>query len=141
MPLQSGPHTKHNINEIEMTQRRAARWVKNQFPPYESVTNMLSELGWRSLENRQIDAQLIMFYKIVHGHVAIQPPAYFDKPLRYTRHMHPLSFRQIHTPASYYEYSFYPASVVWNRLSSEVVLLDDFDSFREGVCKINRRSP
>ena len=25
------PHTKHNINKIEMTQRTAARWVKNQF--------------------------------------------------------------------------------------------------------------
>ena len=36
------PHTrtKHNINKIEMTQRRAARWVKNQFSPYESVTNI-----------------------------------------------------------------------------------------------------
>ena len=42
------PNTKHNINKIEMTQRRAARRVKNQFSPYESVTNMLSELGWRS---------------------------------------------------------------------------------------------
>ena len=123
-------------------QRRAARWVKNQFSPYESVTNMLSELGWRSLEDRRIDARLIMFYKIVHGYVAIQLPPYFDKPFRYTRHMHTLSFRQIHTAASYYQYSFYPASVVlWNRLPSEVVLLEDLDSFREGVCKINHRSP
>ena len=67
-----------------------------------------------------------MFYKIVHGYVAIQLPAYFDKPLRYTRHMHPLSFRQIHTATSYYQYSFYPASVVlWNRLPSEVVVFED----------------
>ena len=73
---------------------------------------MLSELGWRSLEDRQVDAQLIIFYKIVHGHVAIQLPAYFDKPLKYTHHMHPLAFRQMHTAASYYQYSFYPASVV-----------------------------
>ena len=125
-----------------MTQKRAARWVKNQFSSYESVTNMLSELGWRSLEDRRIDAWLIMFNKIVHGYVAIQLPAFFDKPLKYTRHMHPFSFRQIHTAASYYQYSFYPASVVlWNRLPSEVVLLEDLDSFREGVCKINHRSP
>ena len=89
---------------------------QKSIPPYESVTNMLSELGWRSLEDRQIDAQLIMFYKIVHGYVAIQLPAYFDKPLRCTRHMHPFSFRQIHTAVSYYQYSYYPASaVLWNR--------------------------
>ena len=72
-----------------MTQRRAARLVKNEFSSYESVTNMLSELGWRSQE----DAQQIMFYKIVHRYVAIQLPAYFDKPLRYTRHIDVLSFR------------------------------------------------
>ena len=65
------PHTKHNINKIEMTQLRAARWVKNQFFQYESVTNMLSELGWRSLEDRRIDARLIMFYKIVHGYYGV----------------------------------------------------------------------
>ena len=98
---------------------------------------------WAELScTRRIDAQLIMFYKIVHGYVAIQLPAFFDKPLRYTRHMHTLSFRQIHTAASYYQYSFNPASVVlWNRLPSEVVLLEDLDSFRDGVCKINHRSP
>ena len=87
------PHTKDNIDKIEMTQRRAARWVKNQFSTYDSVTDMLSELGWRSLECQWIDARMIMFYKIVYGYVAIDLPTYFEKPLRYIRHMHPLSFR------------------------------------------------
>ena len=112
-----------------MTQRRAARWVKNKFLNYDSVTDLLSELGRRSLECRWIDARMIMFYKIVYGYVAIDLPTYFERPPRYTRHMHPLSFRQIHTTARYYRHSFYPASIVlWNRLSSEVVLLEDLDS-------------
>ena len=106
------PHTKENIDKIEMTQRRAARWVKNKFSTYDSVTDMLSELGWRSLECRRIDARMIMFYKIVHGYVAIDLSTYFERPLRYTRHMHPLSFRQIHTNARYYQHSFYPTSIV-----------------------------
>ena len=132
------PHTKDNIDKIEMTQRRAARWVKNKFSTYDSVTNMPSELGWRSLECQLIDACMIMFYKIVNGYVAIDLPTYFEKPLRYTRHMHPLSFRQIHTTARYYQHSFYPTSIVlWNRLHSEVVLLEDLDSFGKGVCKNN----
>ena len=49
------PHIKQNKNKIEMTQRRAARWVKNNYFPYESISNMLDDLGWRSLENRCID--------------------------------------------------------------------------------------
>ena len=91
------PHTKENILKIEMTQRRAARWVKNNYSTYDSVSHMLDNLGWRSLENRRIDSRLIMFYKIVYGHVAIQMPTYFEQPQRFTRHMHPLSYRQIHT--------------------------------------------
>ena len=36
------PHTKHNISKIEMVQRRAARWVKNNYSPYDSVSNMVT---------------------------------------------------------------------------------------------------
>ena len=136
------PHTKQNINKIEMTQRRAARWVKRNYSPYESVSYMLNELGWRSLENRRIVYRLIMLHKIIYGYVAKEVPSYFEKPQRYTRHMHPLAFHQIHTAATYYQRSFYPASIVlWNRLPSEVVLLEDLDPFREGVCKIIHQSP
>ena len=74
-----------------MTQRRAARWVKSPIRQYERATYELSEYGWRSLEDRRIAIRLIMFYKIVNGYFAIQLPTYFDKPLRCTRHMHPLS--------------------------------------------------
>ena len=71
----------------------------------------------------------------------LQLPTYFDKPLRYTHNMHPLSFRQIHTAASYYQCSFYSASeVLWNRFPSEVVP-EDLDSLRKGVRKINHQSP
>ena len=46
------PYTKKNIDQIEMVQRRAARWVTNRYSSYDSVSAMLSNLGWRSLENR-----------------------------------------------------------------------------------------
>ena len=97
------PHTKKKKKKkkIEMTQRRAARWVKNQYSTYESVSNVLSELGWRSLEDRRYDTRMIIFYKIVHGYVAFELPTYYERPLRSTRHMHPLAFRQIHTAVSY----------------------------------------
>ena len=105
------PHTDKNISKIEMIQRRAARSVKNNYSTYDSVSDMLDNLGWRSFENKRIDARLVMFYKIVHCHVAIQIQSYFEKPQRYTRHMYPLSFRQIHTSATYYQQSFYPATI------------------------------
>ena len=95
-----------------MIQRRAARWVTDNFSSYDSVSNVLCELGWRSLADRQIDARMIMIYKKINGYVAIQLPSYFERPTRYTRHMYPLAFRQIHTEVKYYQNPFYPASIV-----------------------------
>ena len=102
------PYTKENKSKIEKVQRRAARWVSNDYSTYSSVTDMLSNLGWRSLENRRIDAQLTMFYKIVYSPVAIPLPSYFVRPEVYTHHMHSLTYRQIHTSVCYYQYSFSP---------------------------------
>ena len=52
--------------------------VTNGFSPYNSVTDMIGELGWRSLELRRYDTRLTMFYKIVHGYVAIIVPSQFE---------------------------------------------------------------
>jgi hypothetical protein len=52
----------------------------------------------RSLEHRRLDCRLIMFYKIYHNLVAINLPPYVQAPHRLTRHMHPLSLRQIQVP-------------------------------------------
>ena len=69
------PYTDKNIESIEMVQRRAARWVSNQYSSYDSVTGMLSNLGWRSLEYRRNDSRLAMFYKIQCGLVPVQNDA------------------------------------------------------------------
>ena len=54
---------------------------------------------------------MILLLKIIRGCVAIELPTYFERPMRFTRHMHPLAYRQIHTAVSYYLHSFYPASI------------------------------
>ena len=91
------PYTDKHIDQIEMVQRRAARWVSNRYSSYDSVSAMLSNLGWRSLEYRRYDSRLEMFYKIQYGLVAITMPSYFERPTRITRHNHnnPLGFRQV----------------------------------------------
>ena len=135
-------YTKDNINKIEKVQRRAARWVTNDYSSYSSVTDMLSNLGWRSLEKRRTDTRLAMFYKIVYGLVAIPLQSYFEHPEVYTRHMHSLSYRQIHTSVCYHKYSFFPISIVlWNKLPADLVLVSDLDSFKTGVSKINHTQP
>ena len=53
---------------------------------------MQSDLGLRSLEQRRVDASVIMFYKIIHGVVAISLPVYFEQLSRQTWHSHPFAF-------------------------------------------------
>ena len=136
------PSTKQNISKIEMIQRRAARWVKHNYSPYESITRMLDDLGWRSklLENRCAGACLIMFHRIIYGYgyVAIQVP---ERSSIVTCTLLP-SDVFIPNYASYYQYSFYPAAIVlWNTLDPEIALISDPKSFKERVRAISHPSP
>ena len=52
--------TLENQNKIEMGQRRTARFACNNHRREASVTNMLDELGWRSLKKRRADQRLTL---------------------------------------------------------------------------------
>jgi hypothetical protein len=58
------PHTKKNINKLESTQRQAARFVFNTYSRQASVSKLISELQWDSLEKRRKAASLHLLYKI-----------------------------------------------------------------------------
>ena len=136
------PYTKKNIDQIETMQKRAARWVKNRYSSYDSVSAMLGNLGWRFLENRRYDSRLAMFYKIQYGLVAVPMPSYFERPKKITPHSlnNPLSFRQVYASADYYRFAFFPI-VLWNRLPVDIVFFRDIDSFKREVSKINHLRP
>jgi hypothetical protein len=52
------PYTRNNIHQLEAIQRRAARFVYNNFYDREPgvVTSMISRLQWESLEQRRAKA-------------------------------------------------------------------------------------
>ena len=118
------PYIQEDIQRIEMVQRRAARWVLSDYSPYSSVSDMLERLGWRTLEQQRADSRLVLFYKIVHGLVAIPLPTYVIPLNRYSRTTHPLAFRQLYARTDYYKYLFFPLAVVqWNNLSARTATL------------------
>ena len=60
------PYTRNNIHQLEAIQRRAARFVYNNF--YDRVvTSMISRLQWESLEQRRAKARATFMYKIVNN--------------------------------------------------------------------------
>ena len=80
------PHNKKRIFQIEQGQRRAARWTVSNFDRKASVTKMVQDLGWRTLDQRRADARLCLFFKIVHG--LVSPPNYIQHSNRKTRYCH-----------------------------------------------------
>ena len=136
-------YTKKDIYKVEMVQRRATRWILSSYSSYQSVTELQQQLNLRSLEQRRVDAKVIMLYKIIHGLVAIPIPSYFEQPLRSTRHTrHPLALRQIHTAANCCKFSFFPSTVVyWNQLPAQIVLLPTLDHFGVAVQAHNQHIP
>ena len=58
------PHMRVRISQIEQVQRRAACWTVRNFDRHSSVTEMVQQLGWRSLEQRRADARLVCFTRL-----------------------------------------------------------------------------
>jgi hypothetical protein len=58
------PYLRKNIDKLEHIQRRAARFVKNDYRRDSSVTAMLQDLKWQPLADRRRDQRSILLLKI-----------------------------------------------------------------------------
>jgi len=65
------PHLACYINRIEMAQRQSARFVHNDFRRTSSVTRMLNNLQWTTLETRRHHAKVLMLYKILNNIITV----------------------------------------------------------------------
>ena len=57
------PFTDTETSKIEMVQRRAAGFVSNDYRRTSSVTEIISTLGWDTLQKRKDLARLSMMYR------------------------------------------------------------------------------
>ena len=136
------PYTLRNISKVEMVQRRAARWVMSDWRQTSSVTNMLAQLNWRTLAQRRADARLVMFFKILHGLVAVPAQSYIPQPTRFSQGPRPHALPQIQTSRDYCKYSFFPLTIVqWNALPPTIPANLTLVGFKEAVCSIEHISP
>ena len=111
------PHCKKDINKVKSIQRQAARFVLQRYQRRDSVTSMLKELEWKSLEWRNA-ASLAMLYKIQHNMVAINPSDYLASMITSnTKNYHPNKLKTITSCTQPYGNSFVPRTVyLWNSL-------------------------
>ena len=129
------PYTEQNQDKLEMVQRRAARYVFNDYGRFSHVTPMVQQLGWRSLLQRRADIQLIFFYKCLHGLVAVDLSKDLLPQSRETCGNHSQSYIFPIDTRSYVNYSFLPRTIVrWNKFPELVATSPSLDTYREGVC-------
>ena len=65
------PYEKGDAATLEKVQRRAARFVKDDYHRESSVLQFVSDLGGQSLEVRRVVSPLTFMFKMVHGFVDV----------------------------------------------------------------------
>ena len=101
------PHKKSNKDKIEKVQRRAARFVSNNFRRKASVSEMLHELGWQSLDGRRQDQRLVLFFKIINGLASVETEDILTPADSRTRKNHSFKFKHLQANCDSYRYSFF----------------------------------
>ena len=78
--------SKHKL-ELEKVQRRAARFVCNNYDPISSVTTMLDQLKRQKLEHRRDNSCLCLLFKIIQHQVHFPTNEFQHLSLRQDNHM------------------------------------------------------
>jgi len=124
------PRLKKDKTNLEKINRRAARFVMQDYKQTSSVTSMLEKLEWPSLEKRREHQRLTTMYKIVHGLVAIPTTNLIPADSR-TRSNHDYKFRALSATSGPYKYSFFPRTIpTWNQLSKDTAESATLESFK-----------
>ena len=133
------PTTKHNINKMEMVQRRAARYVHSDWRRHSSPTEMMNQLQWQTLEHRRHTARLTMMYTIQHNLIDI-PLNKYTQPARThcaTEHLaagrrgHPLQLRVQRSRLQAYKHSFFISTIEpWNKLTVQTINAPSIEAFK-----------
>jgi hypothetical protein len=68
------PHSSAETHKLEQVQKRAARFVHNNYMERTPgcVMHMVQNLGWQPLQQRRYNNRLIIMFKIIHELVDVQ---------------------------------------------------------------------
>ena len=124
------PYKQSSIKALEQVQRRAARFVHNDYTSRTPgcVTKMIEDLQWDTLENRRQQARLQLLFKIHHGLVDIPATEYLKTSDARTRGGHRF-FQERHTDKTFLN-SFFPRTIKeWNSRPATVTSAATLEEF------------
>ena len=125
------PHLEKDISRIEGIQRKAARFVKSDYSSYNSVTDMMTDLKWKPLQQRRREHRLTLLYKIINNLIAIPPEELIHYNPRTYRHKHSKQIIVKSPNVNCYKYSFLPRTIIdWNNLTEDDVNCQTIAQFK-----------
>ncbi|KAK3881103.1 hypothetical protein Pcinc_014440 [Petrolisthes cinctipes] len=129
------PHTYNNINKLESTQNKTARWARRDYRHTTSVTLLKQDTKLDPLVTRRQIHRQQMIYKITNKLVDIDKDTYLHPTsIRSTRGSHNLKYHTYQTSTDIFRHSFFHRSIQeWNHLPSHVVNSPTFDTFRNRI--------
>ena len=135
------PHQLYLKEKVEAVQKRAARFVLRR--PHlksqpDSVTEMLHELKWQSMEERRNQQSIVLMWKILKGQVAV-PASYHPQQSSCNYNTrdsneHTLTRQQPRIDAM--KYSFFPRTIpLWNALPYETAAVPSVEMLKAKLTK------
>ena len=124
------PSTQVNITKLEKVQRRFARFVLNDHRWTSSVTAMIHQLHWQTLQERRAHLKVAMIYRIMNSYIDI-PESYLVQATS-TNRGHSMKLLVPNARTLVYQKSFFPDSIrLWNMLPQEVVSCTSLELFKQ----------
>ena len=109
-------------------------FVLNDYSRNSSVSAMLADLNWQSLEERRIIDDLTMFYKINSNSVNISFPAEVSLGFQRTRMSHVCKCMPLLSTVNAYKYSFFPRTIpIWNSFPFSVIHASSVNLFKASI--------
>ena len=102
-----------------------------------SVTDMLSDLKWDTLETRRKKSRLTLTYKLSHNLVDINTEEHLiPNSEKRTRNSHAFKYRMPKVSKDVFKFSFFPRAITeWNSLPADLVNCKSLSDFKLNLGK------
>ena len=126
------PNLARHIQQVEMIQRRATRFVLNRYHNTSSVGEMLQTLGWETLQERRAKCSVVFMYKILNQMIAVPATPYFVPAYDATRGLRVHKLLTVQGRTDYHRASYFVRVIpLWNRLPDDIAGAPSINTFKE----------
>ena len=131
-----GP-THQYQHKLEAVQRWTARFATGDYRTTSSTSQLISRLGWESMQHRRTTARIVMMYRVRH-HLIDIPVAMLSHPATLTTRGHNMRYIVPYCRTDVYRHSFVPAGIrLWNQLTECIVTPPTLDTFKGGLATLD----